>query len=202
MDPATDNDRAELKRVFEERLAQLPPAVQHALQKADVETRLRGLAGLHQLHIDQWELLENQVKLALYGFEDAANLQKNLQEVVGVDAATAETLGNDINDMIFEPVREELERELGNPEAKKEVVSDMETARQDILAEHATDLPTVLPVANTGIVKPSSILPATPPPPPPQGVVVRAPAPETYKPQEPSSVRPHVAGDPYREQVL
>ena len=186
MDP-TDQD---FERKFAERLAQLPQVVQDAIAGADLEKRLRALADSRQLHLDQWELLENEVKLALLGFEDVENLPKNLEEVVGVDAETAAALARDVSAAIFEPIREELERQLGHPQAQEEEMTDVEKARQEILAQKIV-LPAIVP----------TVIPATPPTPAQEGKAVRAPVSESYSAQQPSIARATVEGDPYREQV-
>lgn len=190
MDPAANTP--DIDKAFAERLAMLPPVVQQAIQSADLEKHLRALADSHKLHIDQWELLENEVKLALLGFEDAEKLPENLRDVVGVDTQTADELATAINDEIFEPIREELERALTHPEAKTAAVDGIEKARQDALAL----------ARQTGEAAPPTIQPATPPAQKPEGNIIRAPLSDTYKPSIPSTERKDVHGDPYREPPL
>lgn len=198
MDPTDQN----FEQKFAERLALLPQAVRDAIEKADVEKRLRALADSRQLHIDQWELLENEVKLALLGFEDVANLPKNLEEVVGLDAGSAGALARDVSGAIFEPIREELERELGHPAAKEEEVSDIEAARRQILAQKgAAPAPDARTQAPENATTALMVIPATPPPPPPSGRAIRAPVSGSYGAQQPSTARMVIEGDPYREQV-
>ncbi len=189
MPPSTATPQVDTDKAFAERLALLPPVVQQAIQSADLEKHLRALADSHKLHIDQWELLENEVKLALLGFEDAEKLPENLRDVVGVDTQTADELATAINDEIFEPIREELERALTHPKAKTAAVDGIEQARQDALAL----------ARQTGEAAPPTIQPATPPAQKPEGNIIRAPLSDTYKPSIPSTERKDVHGDPYRE---
>lgn len=213
MDPNATDTSIDIDKAFAERLALLPPAVQKAIQSADLEKHLRTLADGHKLHIDQWELLQNEVKLALLGFEDAAKLPENLESVVGVDRETAGSLAQAINDEIFEPIREELERELTHPQAKTEELSDMEKARQAALsaARAAGELTPNTPHPDQGeplvqTAQPANIVnsvqPATPPAAKPEGTVTRAPISDTYKPSQPSTERKDVHSDPYRESPL
>lgn len=188
----TNSTPSDVEKAFAERLALLPPVVQQAIQSANLEKHLRALADSHKLHIDQWELLENEVKLALLGFEDAEKLPENLRDVVGVDAQTAAELATAINDEIFEPIREELERALTHPEAKAAAVDDIEKARQEAITL----------ARQTGEAAPPAVQPATPPTQKPEGSVVRAPVSDTYKPSVPSTERKDVHGDPYREPPL
>ena len=45
---------------------------------------MRALADTNKLHIDQWESLENEVMLALLGFQPIQDLEKNIKSEVGV----------------------------------------------------------------------------------------------------------------------
>lgn len=189
--PTQDISMSTTDKAFAERLALLPPVVQAAIQSADLEKHLRALADSHKLHIDQWELLENEVKLALLGFEDAEKLPENLESVVGVDKTTAGELAQAINDEVFEPIRQELERALTHPEAQAVQTDGIEKARQAALA---------LAKASGEATPPApAVQAATPPAQKPEGTVVRAPVSETYKPSVPSTERKAVDGDPYRE---
>ncbi len=194
MDPITSQSEIDVDQAFAERLALLPPVVQQAIQSADLEKHLRALADTHKLHIDQWELLQNEVKLALLGFEDAEKLPENLESVVGVDHETANSLATAINAEIFEPIREELERGLSHPEAQAKQDDGIEQARQAALsaARAAGEMTPVRP----------AVEPATPPAAKPEGTVVRTPLSESYKPAQPSTERKDVASDPYREPPL
>lgn len=214
MDPNPTDNSVDIDKAFAERLALLPPVVQQAIQSADLEKHLRALADGHKLHIDQWELLQNEVKLALLGFEDAEKLPENLESVVGVEHENAQSLAAAINDEIFEPIREELERALTHPEAKDAQVSDMEKTRlaaialaraagEDVAppkAQPETSPSQPSPTAALPATPPAPIVqPATPPAPKPEGQATRAPVSETYKPAQPSTERKDVASDPYRE---
>lgn len=189
--------------MFAERLAQLPPVLQNAIQNTELEKKLRGLADTHQLHLDQWQSLENEVKLALYGFEDVENLSKNIEQEVGVDMATAVALAQDISRVIFEPIREEMERELGHPQAKLEAVSDMEQMRRQTLAlgENKAEIPPAAAVPTPAVTVVPAVQPATPPAPPPAEKAVREPVSGSYHAAQPSTARTTIAGDPYRESV-
>ena len=174
--------------MFTERFELLPPAVQEAIKSADLEKRLRALADTHKLHLDQWELLENEVKLALYGFEDAGNLPQNLESEVGMERGEAVALAESINQIVFEPIREQLELELAHPEAKDAQQDVIEQIRRAAIAEEKR-------------VMPPAVAPATPPTPAPAGTAQREPLSGSYHTAQPSTARASVEGDPYREQV-
>lgn len=175
-----------LQQDIQERFKQLPKVVQDAITSADVEKRMRTLADTQKLHLDQWESLENEVMLALLGFQPIEDLEKNIKSEVGVSDEIAKSLTADISKLVFEPIREELERHLDNPDAKDVVLSGVETVGKAALgAERAAAAPAVLP--------------ATPPAPANDQKAVRAPVSETYKPGQVSTERKEVHEDPYRE---
>jgi len=179
-------DDKEFDELIKERFAQLPKVVQEAITSADVEKRMRELAETQKLHLDQWESLENEVQLTLLGVQPIEDLQKNIKSEVGVTDEIAKSLTEEISKIVFEPVRQELERQLEHPEAKAEALSGVEQARKDVLGTETT---AAAPVA----------APATPPPAPNDAKAVRAPVSETYKPGQASTERKEVHEDPYRE---
>lgn len=179
MDPEIGDK--ELDTRLAERFKQLPQVVQSAITSADVEDKLRELSEKHKLHLDQWEKLENEVMLTLLGFQQAEDLPKNLEREVGIPAETADTLAGDIAELIFFPIREELERET-----EKSEETGPGTAP-------ATPPPMSTP--------PAAPTPATPPPPPPIAKVERAPVSSSYTSQAKSHERPAIEGDPYREPI-
>lgn len=180
MEPNHTPPQSDFETKLATRKAALPKVIRDAIDSADIAARLRGMAEKHRLHVDVWELLENEVRLTLLGFEDAANLAKNIEKELGVPAADAESLALDINESVFEPIREELERGLGSPQAKEVEVTELETLRtQAIAAERASG--------------------STPPPPLLTAKATRAPLSSAYVASQPSHERKAVDGDPYRE---
>lgn len=168
----------------------MPKVVQDAITSADVEKRLRELANINKLHLDQWQLLENNVMLTLFGFQEPEELSKELQQDLEISEELAHNLANEVSKIVFEPIRQELERELEHPEAKTEEKNGVEAAREQVLAAKAQEA--------------LQITPATPPAPPPTTKAVRAPLSEgpasgAYKPGETSMERKSVHDDPYRE---
>jgi|SRR5665213_719383 len=169
----TDEKDFDLK--LQERFKQLPQVVQDAINSADVEKRMRSLADTQKLHLDQWEALENEVMLALLGFQPVEDLEKNIKSEVGVSDEVAASLSAEVSKIVFEPIRQELEHQLatgGGPAA-------------------------VAPTQTT--TSAPAVLPATPPAPKNEEKAVRAPIAENYKTGEGSGERKTVHDDPYRE---
>lgn len=182
MDPET-------KRQLEERLAALPEVVRNAISSTDVQKQLRAVSDNHQLHIDQWGKLENEVMLSLLGFQNPADLPANIQSEIGVSADIAQSLATDINTIVFEPIRQELERQLEHPDAQAKEMTGAEEMRGQILAEEG---------AGASLAPVAGVVPATPPPEKPTEKAVRTPISSSYTSRQPSAERKTVAGDPYR----
>ncbi|OGG72615.1 hypothetical protein A3A38_03200 [Candidatus Kaiserbacteria bacterium RIFCSPLOWO2_01_FULL_53_17] len=179
----------------QQRFQQLPKVVQDAITSTDVERRLRKLADTQKLHVDQWESLENEVMLTLLGIETVESFEKNITSEVGVTSDVAHILAENINTIVFEPIRQELERQLEHPEAHAESVSGVEAARSQILGTKEIPLAAPTPTQPPQLL----IAPATPSAPPPEVTVARAPASGAYKPGEASTERKSIVDDPYRE---
>jgi len=198
MDPTTQD---EFKKQLAERFSQLPKVVRDSITSADVEKRLREMATVHQLHVDQWDLLENEVMLTLLGFQRPEDLEKNIQKEIVTTTETAHALAESINIFVFEPIRQELERQLTHPDAKVEEQSNIEASRTQILGSSENSAPQPIAQSAPPLTTPAipAVAPATPPQPAPAVPVVRMPASGDYKPGEASTVRKSVVDDPYRE---
>lgn len=196
---------------LQEAFSQLPPVVQRAITSATVEKRLRELSTKHNLHLDQWQGLENEVMLALLGIQPVETLQKNLEKEVHVDTNTAQALTDAVSKEIFEPIRQELERGLEHPEARKKEMSEVDATRESMLRKDAPAGAVPQPPSGSIAESPPAppafappptapqIKPATPPPPPPAEKATRTPASGAYQAGESSAARKDVHDDPYRE---
>lgn len=193
-------DKESSEQILKDRFAQLPKVVQDAIMSADVEKQLRTLADTHKLHIDQWSALENEVMLTLLGLQNIRDLAANIETEVGVAKEESVKLATDISQIVFEPIRQELERGLSHPEAQAKQISNEEMARNQAISSEAAaaDPAAVATPAQTALATPQ-VMPATPPAPKPTEKAVRAPLSSAYTARQPSSERKDVAGDPYRE---
>lgn len=208
---ATPTHDQETNEKLNERFAHLPKVVQNAIQSTDVEKQLRALADSRKLHLDQWQLLENNVMLTLLGFQPPEELAQHLKSDLGVPEEVANSLARDVSRIVFEPIRQELERELEHPEAQEKQVSSVESAREHALEEetvaaapdsqHLAEPPQPIAAPKTEPSTPESPpqQPETLPPASPMEKAVRKPTSGAYKTGEPSTARKNVHDDPYRE---
>ena len=224
------SDDKEFDELIKERFKELPRVVQEAIVSADVQKHLRELAETHKLHLDQWTELEDQVQMTLLGINESDELAKNIKERVHVSDETAQALVQSISQIVFEPIRQELERQLENPNAVAKVTSGVEDMRTRILADAAESGPVASTQQPVVIEEPAplsapqsgasanasgtpgetlrgeqpalqAVIAATPPAPAPTVKVERAPAAPPSYVSAPSHERKTVEGDPYREQI-
>ncbi len=199
------DDQQDFSAVMAERFASLPKVVQDAILSADVQAHMRELAKGHKLHIDQWQVLENNVMLTLLGFHPVSELKDRLKNDLSVTDEVALDLAGSISQFVFDPIRGEMERHLDHPSATEEIVSDVDAVRAQTLqtntetvpqapADPATSIPT------TPVPAATPVAPATPPPPPVEGRAVRAQVSTSYAGSA-SHERKSIEGDPYREQI-
>ena len=174
------------KKALADQLATLPKVVQEAITSANTTEHLRKLANTQKLHLDQWQVLENEVMLTLLGLQPIDELEANIIKEVGVSNEIAHELTLAISEEIFEPIRQELERELEHPEAQEKEVSAVDAMVTTAIAGSNPDAAA-----------------ATATPTAPEAVVVQKverPTPsQTYRPGQLSHERKDVHSDPYRE---
>ncbi|MBI2610648.1 hypothetical protein HYW60_01790 [Candidatus Kaiserbacteria bacterium] len=196
-----DISKKELDEKIQDRFKELPKVVQDAITSVGIQKQLRELADTKHLHLDQWQLLENNVMLTLLGFQPPEELAKNLKADLEVSDEVTNSLASDVSRIVFEPIRQELERELEHPEAKEKEVSSVEATRAQVLASTG-DRGKVIGEReeNTSVIAaPLPVVPATPPPPQGTEKAVRGPTSGAYRAGEPSSARKDIHDDPYRE---
>jgi hypothetical protein len=179
----------EFETMMQARLAQLPRVVQDAIESADVSGHLRELANTHKLHLDQWETLENEVRMAILGVKNSGDIEQNLVHEVGVSSEVAHDLADDISSLIFEPIRQELERLLDHPDAQAKTETGVEAMTAQTLSSAHSE-------SEATLTQPG---PLTPTPSAPETKAARAPISDAYKVGETSLERKDVHSDPYRE---
>lgn len=177
-------DQNTLNEQLRQRFQQLPVPIQKAITSADVQKQLRELADTNKLHIDQWQLLENDVMLTLLGFQPVEELAKNLKDDLDISQEMSESLAKEVSDIVFQPIRIELEKNLEKP--AEQAGSQTSQQESSVPPQQQKSAPAV-------------VAPATPPQGAPGKSAVRAPISESYKAGESSSMRKAIHDDPYRE---
>jgi hypothetical protein len=211
----------EIKEKIKEQYKRLPLVVQNAITDASIEKHLRILSNKHRLHLDQWQVLENEVLMTLMGIQPTDELEEHIKNEVGVDEDVARELANDISLEVFDPIRKEMERQLEHPDAQDKEAEPIEDMRSEILAKananptfvepnedvlDSDDIPNRKLIQNesisqtdsTSLSKPESVeQPKLTPDPQPK--IKRSPISGEYVPGIISTERKDIKDDPYRE---
>lgn len=100
----------DLQEKIRQRFDEIPRLVQEVIQSAETERYLRALTAANKLGADQYDPLENEVLLALLGFQPTERLADNIKNVLAVSDELADRLAADIARFIFDPLRQALAR--------------------------------------------------------------------------------------------
>lgn len=177
------------KQQIEECFNALPDIVQKAIASGQIQEKFQELAKKHNLHLDEWQHVQNQIMLTVLGINNPEELVAKVVAATNIGQEKANALIDDVAITVFKPIREELERSLGHPQATEEQTSNVEKLRNAVLATHDEQ-----PVSTTTF--PPLTTPKN------EEKVARAPASGAYKPGETSVQRADVHDDPYREPPL
>jgi len=210
MDPET-------KKIIQEQFRKLPKNLQDAILAADLPEKFRTVMTKHALRLDQAADVENETMLVMLGLEHPDEYTENIVREAELPEAKAKEIADDINRMIFLPIRASL-RGLHESEAAGE--TEEEAPKEMTREERAVVTPPATPSSAFSSSAAPLPRPAVPPREAPQeptgpdifrqklGGTMRMPrehVPLTLaKPAGTGSVEAPPArpsGDPYREAV-
>jgi hypothetical protein len=144
----------DIAKQIEERLAQLPDDIRDAILASDFDQKVQNIGRAHNLHIDQSQLLGNEIYMLMLGMGDTKDFADNVVKEVHVSKEEADKIAADVNAKILAPIRESMKRTY----------------------EDAPATASTAPAASTkSVVMPSSIAAAPKPPMPPAAAVPPAP---------------------------
>lgn len=101
---------SQAQKILGERFEKLPAGLQDAITSVDLREELKAVSQEHKLHIDQAGKLEDETALVMMGFESPDAYPDNLQRELDVDAETAQAITEAVNERIFLPIREEMQK--------------------------------------------------------------------------------------------
>jgi hypothetical protein len=87
----------------------LPSVVQQAILSSDLEDKMKDLSQKHKIHLDKWTQLENEITYALFGITAPEELTTNIEKHVGLPREQAIAINNAAVEIIFEPIRKQLQ---------------------------------------------------------------------------------------------
>lgn len=190
----------EFERLIAERLSLLPPDVKRAISDSHLGEHLLEVAQRNRLRVDESKTLENETMLALLGVEPLENFRSNLGRHANLSPEAAATVSNDVNRLIFAPIRESLKK-LWDEEGAEEPEAPAEPSFARAETEEPykkPDTPAFTPAKQSvgGVERtmPRDIVEAK------LKGTVRAPT-ERYRTADENQPHPYSTGDPYREPI-
>ncbi len=136
------------------RYGMLPPEVKSLLYSAEMLMIIRQIAQKHQLHIDQTGILEDETSAVMLGFIQTAEFPQILAETLSVDLPKAAAISQDVNDLLFNKIRDAMKKVYEMNKVEPKIVEVPEPQKPA-----PSTPPTPTPLA--------SALPITPNPPAP-----------------------------------
>ncbi|MBI5138837.1 MAG: hypothetical protein HZA95_03510 [Candidatus Vogelbacteria bacterium] len=120
---------------YSSRLTNLPPKLKQAILSADTQSAIENIHQKYKLHIDKLGNLEDITLDVLYGVIKPQEYVDKLESTLGIDRATAAGITVDMNNSLFQPLRDSL-MEIGTPS------NHVESDRTSILNEIQNPTPT------------------------------------------------------------
>lgn len=109
------DQQLETKDVFEDEYDSLPENIKEVLSSPEAMDALEGLGKKFNIHLDQLDDLFEEVGFILLGISRPVDFVDNLQKRLGLPREQINAIAREVNEKIFEPIRESL-KEIHGPE--------------------------------------------------------------------------------------
>jgi len=155
-----------LKDTIQNHMKNLPQDVQEAIHASSWERKILDIGRKYGLHVDQLEILQTELSLAVLGLTDRSEFVRETMREARIDKHVMETMVMDINREIFEPIRERLRQsrqyEYEVEREDTESTTGLERHEEETLKKHGVsfnlDEEQDLPVKQM-FVEPETIVP-------------------------------------------
>jgi hypothetical protein len=124
---------------FLDRVAQLPIDIRQGILEVDFLSALRKITDDNQLHIDQASALEETTFQLMIGDIEEKDYIQDLSQNMRVPVGRAESIADAVNQSIFEPIREAIERLQDEDESIDEVISEKEQGATGVENKSGTE---------------------------------------------------------------
>ncbi|MBI2097831.1 MAG: hypothetical protein HYT46_02790 [Candidatus Vogelbacteria bacterium] len=108
----TDGEPKQENHGFE----RLPEVIQKALGSIDLHGIMRKIGAEQKLRIDQMGMLDDEVGLVMVGETRPEDFLSHIKTRLLIDQTAAESIGREVNEQIFLPIRESLQKLHGETE--------------------------------------------------------------------------------------
>jgi len=123
---------------IKDKFLNIPDDVQEAIASTEVNAQILTLTDKYKLQFDEAEELTKEIGFVMLGLKKRDDFVKNVAKVTGLDIATAQNLAQEINDTIFEGIRESLRKVHSHPEIEEDDEDlDEDSVREELLNEIA-----------------------------------------------------------------
>ncbi|HBT81760.1 hypothetical protein A2757_03455 [Candidatus Giovannonibacteria bacterium RIFCSPHIGHO2_01_FULL_48_47] len=113
----------DVEKNFYQLLEKLPKDLQNAISGVDTADAIESIAKKYSLLIDKMGILAEETGLVMLGITHPKDFISNLSQKLGVDRETARKIAEDINQQIFQKVRESLRKIHGIKEEAPSISS-------------------------------------------------------------------------------
>jgi len=116
---------SETQEIIKKQLATLPKDLRDAVVATDLPEKFKTIANKHKLRTDQSGVLETETMFVMLGIEHPDDYTNNLKREADISEKDAAAIAEEVNRMIFLPIRASLKKLHGNvkEDTEKEKVS-------------------------------------------------------------------------------
>lgn len=125
----------EVSHIIQERFKKLPAPIQEKITSPDTQRLVQDIGKRYGMHIDEMGTLENELILVLLGLEMPQAFSLNIRKVSRLDEKQANQITQELNEKIFEPLREEFRLLY-----KKDIVEEEQMQPGESTSLDATDV--------------------------------------------------------------
>jgi hypothetical protein len=93
---------------IQERLKELPEIIQEAINNSGWEEKIRRVASVFNLRVDQGAALEKLTQLTMLGFKDPTNFLNEVKDNVWVSEDEAKKITIEVREKIFDSIKSEI----------------------------------------------------------------------------------------------
>lgn len=134
------------QNIIQEHMRKLPEGVRSAIHASDWERKILTIGRRYGLHVDQLEVLQTELSLAVLGLSSREEFVKETMKEAHILSETMVKLVSDINTEIFEPIRVHLHENL---EPEQNTISEIDNNADELrdgeiatLEKHGIELDT------------------------------------------------------------
>jgi len=134
-----------LKNTIDQHMKTLPHDVQEAIHGSSWERKILDIGRRYGLHVDQLEVLQTELSLAVLGLVSRDEFVKETMREASITRQIMDLMILDINREIFEPIRNHLKQTRTREETLENVnesrtVSGLHSREEDELRKHGVSL--------------------------------------------------------------